>query len=49
MHRKFSRSSGVSSRSITGVVASGVVADETGCGILNMSLNTGDATERMVL
>ena len=42
MCRKTSRSSGVSLMSITGSVASGVVSNEMGCGVLNMSLNTGD-------
>ena len=49
MCRKFSRSSGVSSTSITGMVVSVGTADEAGCGMLNMSLNTGDTIERMVL
>ena len=49
MRRKFSRSSGVSSTSITGVVTLAGVVDKVGCGMPNMSLNTGDAMERIVL
>ena len=49
MRRSASRSPGVSSTSIVGTAHSTKVVDELGCGILNISLNTGDARERMIL